>query len=205
MLLIEELVSMTIEQIKQTNEYNSILRAYNKSTLSKNELINLIIIIQEESIIQNNREEEEEEEEENNCMICFESLNNGNILQLKCCKKIIHNSCLTNWENMNKYTCPHCRSKEYRLIQRKRVIQNHHPIIPQQHIINLLRYRESLAQLAQRQMIPPPIEIPDSPIPPIYRDTLARRQQRRRNRELSILQRDLFDDFNILEINLNEE
>lgn len=192
---IEELQSMTIGQIKHTTEYKSIPRIYNKSYLSKTELINLIIIIQEESIIQINNEEEEED-----CMICFESLNNGNVLQLYCCKKPIHNTCLTTWEDMNKYSCPHCRSKRYRLIprirrrRRRRVIHNRRPIV-------------------QRNI--PPINIPDieilSPLnifPPIYSETLVnRRHQRQRefifNQDAIELRQNVFDDFNLLGINLN--
>lgn len=38
---------------------------------------------------------------ENECCICLNSIEDGNIFRLECCKQIVHHDCIVNWINTN--------------------------------------------------------------------------------------------------------
>ena len=38
---------------------------------------------------------------ENECCICLNSIEDGNIFSLECCKQVVHHDCIINWINTN--------------------------------------------------------------------------------------------------------
>jgi hypothetical protein len=208
MFSIETFLNMTIGELRRTEEYMNIPAIYGKEYLPKRQLINLIQILEEEprefENIQEEINEEEINEEEINeeeineddtdCMICLSALGN-NKQRLLCCGKEIHIECIRRWEEMRKYTCPHCRSRNYK---ESRILPPLIRQIPRRRINSdeLIRdVRRSIRQSSRRL-----IRLSRND-PPIYQQSVIERQLRI-NRGL---QNELQDDYENILRQMREE
>jgi hypothetical protein len=205
MFSIETFLNMTIGELRNTEEYINIPAIYGKEYLPKRQLVNLIYILEEERRLEELQEEvieeeeevnEEEEEvnEDNNCMICLSALGN-NKQRLLCCGKEIHIECIRRWEEMRKYTCPHCRSRNYK---ESRILPPLIRQIPRRRINSneLIRdVRRSIRQSSRRL-----IRLSQND-PPIYQQAVIERQIRINQG----LQNELQDDYENILRQMREE
>jgi hypothetical protein len=193
MFSIETFLNMTIGELRRTEEYMNIPAIYGKEYLPKRQLINLIQILEEEPREFENIQEEINEDD-TDCMICLSALGN-NKQRLLCCGKEIHIECIRRWEEMRKYTCPHCRSRNYK---ESRILPPLIRQIPRRRINSdeLIRdVRRSIRQSSRRL-----IRLSRND-PPIYQQSVIERQLRI-NRGL---QNELQDDYENILRQMREE
>jgi hypothetical protein len=182
MFSIETFLNMTIGELRRTEEYMNIPAIYGKEYLPKRQLINLIQILEEEPREFENIQEEINEDD-TDCMICLSALGE------------IHIECIRRWEEMRKYTCPHCRSRNYK---ESRILPPLIRQIPRRRINSdeLIRdVRRSIRQSSRRL-----IRLSRND-PPIYQQSVIERQLRI-NRGL---QNELQDDYENILRQMREE